>query len=48
MCKNAVLLVGSTGTAKTSSVLMYAETFDKTKMLFKRTNFSSATKPDGF
>jgi len=48
MCKNAVLLVGSTGTAKTSAILMYGETFGKSKMLFKRTNFSSATKPEGF
>ena len=48
LTKNAVLLVGSTGTAKTSAVLMYGEYLDKAKMVFKRTNFSSATKPEGF
>jgi len=43
MCSNAGLLIGESGTAKTSSVLMYANTFDTNTLLFKRTNFSSAT-----
>ena len=43
ICNNAVLLVGGSGTAKTSSVLMFANKFNKEKMLFKRINFSSAT-----
>ena len=45
---NAVLLVGGSGTAKTSSILMYANKFNKDKMLFKRINFSSATQPSMF
>lgn len=45
---NGVLLVGGSGTAKTSSVLMYAAKFDSTVQLFKRINFSSATSPSLF
>lgn len=37
------LLVGSSGTAKTSIVQMYMQKFDSDKMLSKRINFSSAT-----
>jgi dynein heavy chain, axonemal len=48
MCNNAVLLIGGSGTAKTSSVLMFSTKFDREKMLFKRTNFSSATSPGMF
>lgn len=43
--QNGVLLVGGSGTAKTSSVLMYASKFDQSVQLFKRINFSSATSP---
>lgn len=45
---NGVLLVGGSGTAKTSSVLMYANKFDSAVQLFKRINFSSATSPSLF
>jgi dynein heavy chain len=45
---NAVLLVGGSGTAKTSSVLMYSSTFDIREQAFKRINFSSATSPFNF
>lgn len=45
---NAVLLVGGSGTAKTSSVLMYSSTFDSSTQAFKRINFSSATSPFNF
>ena len=38
-----VLVVGSSGTAKTSTVLQYAQNFDSTSMLLKKVNFSSAT-----
>lgn len=48
ICNNAVILVGGSGTAKTSSVLMYSNKFNKEKMLFKRINFSSATQPSHF
>lgn len=48
LCNNAVCLIGGSGTAKTSSVLMFANKFDKEKMLFKRINFSSATLPSMF
>ena len=48
MCVNSCLLIGGSGTAKTSSVLMYSDKFDKEKMLFKRINFSSATRPSTF
>lgn len=43
-----VLMMGGSGTAKTSSVLMYANKFDSSKMLFHRINFSSATYPKHF
>ena len=43
-CKSC-LIVGGTGTAKTSCALMYANKFDPNKMLFKTINFSSATTP---
>ena len=46
--QNAVLLVGGSGTAKTSSVLMWGAAFDTTVRLFKRVNFSSATSPGLF
>lgn len=46
--QNGVLLVGGSGTAKTSSVLMWGSTFDTTVKLFKRVNFSSATSPGLF
>ena len=36
------------GTAKTSSVLMYTNKFDIQTELFKRINFSSATQPSNF
>jgi dynein heavy chain len=39
------LLVGSPGTAKTSFVLMFSNTFDQDKQAFKRINFSFATEP---
>ncbi len=39
------MLVGVSGTAKTSGILMYSERFNREVMLFKRMNFSSATKP---
>jgi dynein heavy chain len=39
------MLVGVSGTAKTSAILMYSEKFNKDVMLFKRMNFSSATMP---
>lgn len=42
------LLVGSSGTAKTSVVLMYMMKFDTAFMLSKRINFSSATLPVNF
>lgn len=48
ICNNAVLLVGGSGTAKTSCVMMYASKFNKERMLFKRINFSSATQPSMF
>ncbi len=38
-----VLMTGSQGTAKTSTALMWAETFDPKVMGFKFVNFSSAT-----
>lgn len=46
--QNGVLLIGGSGTAKTSSVLMWAQKFDPTVQLFKRINFSSATTPGLF
>lgn len=45
LCLKSVLLIGGSGTAKTSSVLMYSEKLAKKNQLFKRINFSSATKP---
>jgi len=42
------LLVGSSGTAKTSVIMMYTGKFDNEKMLIKRINFSSATLPIDF
>lgn len=49
-CSKATMLTGGSGTAKTSSVLMYSRCFAKLKepMLFKRINFSSATRPHTF
>eukprot|EP00462_Mataza_sp_D1_P017376 CAMPEP_0175163132 /NCGR_PEP_ID=MMETSP0087-20121206/25561_1 /TAXON_ID=136419 /ORGANISM="Unknown Unknown, Strain D1" /LENGTH=4572 /DNA_ID=CAMNT_0016451765 /DNA_START=103 /DNA_END=13822 /DNA_ORIENTATION=+ len=38
-----VMIIGSSGTAKTSIVLQYCIDFDPTKMLLKKVNFSSAT-----
>ena len=46
--QNGVLLIGGSGTAKTSSVLMWAQKFDLAVQLFKRINFSSATSPGLF
>lgn len=46
--QNGVLLIGGSGTAKTSSVLMWATKFDIAVKLFKRINFSSATSPGLF
>ena len=43
-----VLLVGGPGTAKTSTALMFFATFDASKRLLKRINFSSATTPQIF
>jgi dynein heavy chain len=42
------LLVGGSGTAKTSTILMYTDRFDNDVMLLKRINFSSATTPRNF
>jgi dynein heavy chain len=42
------LLVGSVGTAKTSTILMYANKFDPAKMGMKRINFSFYTLPNNF
>jgi len=42
------LLVGGSGTAKTSTILMYTDKFDNAAMLLKRINFSSATTPRNF
>jgi dynein heavy chain, axonemal len=46
-CRSS-LIVGGTGTAKTSCALMYANKFDPNVMLFKSINFSSATTPRMF
>ena len=46
--RKAVLLVGSPGTAKTSTALMYFATLDAAKHIVKRINFSSATAPGMF
>lgn len=42
------LLVGGSGTAKTSVAIIFSNKFDSDKMLFKRINFSSATQPRNF
>jgi dynein heavy chain len=44
----STLIVGGTGTAKTSCALMYASKFNASVMLFKSINFSSATSPSMF
>lgn len=46
--RKSTLIIGGSGTAKTSSALMYANKFDTTKMLLHRINFSSATQPVHF
>ena len=46
--KKPVLLLGSPGTAKTSTALMFFATFDAGKRMLKRINFSSATEPGMF
>jgi len=46
--KKPVLLLGGPGTAKTSTALMFFRTFDASKRLLKRINFSSATMPAMF
>ena len=45
---NSVLMVGSPGTAKTSTALMFFEEFAGTDMMVKIVNFSSATVPRNF
>jgi dynein heavy chain len=42
------LLIGGSGTAKTSVAIIYSNKFDNAIMLFKRINFSSATEPRNF
>jgi len=42
------LLVGGSGTAKTSIIIMYSRQFNAAEMSFKRINFSSATEPINF
>jgi dynein heavy chain, axonemal len=42
------LLVGGSGTAKTSVCMIFSSRFDSNVMLFKRINFSSATEPKNF
>ena len=44
----SVLTIGGPGTAKTSSILMFANKFNPDNMLFHRINFSSATLPIHF
>ena len=46
--RRSSLVIGGPGTAKTSSVLMYASTFDTNEMILHRINFSSATQPIHF
>jgi dynein heavy chain, axonemal len=48
LCNKAVLLTGGAGTSKTSSVLMYSAKLKKIGTLFKRINFSSASRPATF
>ncbi|MCQ2821156.1 MAG: hypothetical protein MJ252_28180, partial [archaeon] len=44
-----VLIIGDSGTSKTSTVLIYARTFNAdNKKALKRVNFSSATRPSNF
>lgn len=43
-----MLLIGGSGTAKTSSVIMYSQNLDKTTQSFLRMNFSSASQPGSF
>jgi len=42
-----VLMVGGSGTAKTSTALMYFAKLDQSQRSLKRINFSSATEPSG-
>jgi dynein heavy chain len=44
----SVMMTGSQGTAKTSSALMWSQTFDSNVMGFKFVNFSSATLQKNF
>lgn len=46
--RKSTLIIGGSGTAKTSSALMYAKKFNASKMLLHRINFSSATQPVHF
>jgi len=48
LCKKAILLVGGSGTSKTSSMNLYAVKLKKNGELYKSMNFSSATMPIGF
>lgn len=41
--RHPVLMVGGSGTAKTTTALMYFDTLKNDSMLVKRINFSSAT-----
>jgi dynein heavy chain len=47
-CLKNTLLVGGSGTAKTSVAIIFSNKFDNNHMLFKRINFSSATEPRNF
>ncbi|EER07186.1 axonemal dynein gamma heavy chain, putative, partial [Perkinsus marinus ATCC 50983] len=44
----SALMVGASGTAKTSTAMMYVQGFSLDERLSKRINFSSATTPEGF
>eukprot|EP00397_Hematodinium_sp_SG-2012_P000031 GEMP01000031.1.p1 GENE.GEMP01000031.1~~GEMP01000031.1.p1 ORF type:complete len:4639 (+),score=1050.01 GEMP01000031.1:391-14307(+) len=44
----STLMIGSAGTAKTSTALMFMQNFSVDTILSKRINFSSATTPLGF
>ena len=47
--QSPVLILGESGTSKTSTVLIYSKTFnDENKKALKRVNFSSATSPSNF
>ena len=48
LSNRSVLMIGGSGTAKTSAVLMYSNKFNSDQMLFHRINFSSATLPYHF